>query len=123
MGSGGAAPEKCCGRYPRWARVARPVPMGQGPRSERRMAEEPIALGYYAAVLRRHSGLILGAGLATGLLAAVALGTARYEATAEVLIRPLNSASSPEIESERNVSTATERQIARSVDVAVIAAE
>jgi Mrp family chromosome partitioning ATPase len=86
------------------------------------MAEEPVELGYYGAVLGRNAGLVALVALLTGILAAVALGSSSYQATSEVLIRPINTASSSEIQSERTINTGTERQIATSVNVAELVA-
>jgi Mrp family chromosome partitioning ATPase len=88
------------------------------------MAEEPVELGYYTAVLRRHRWLVGGLAALGALVAVASMGSATYTATAEVVVRPLTTtAVGAAPEPDRVINTNTEQQIARSTAVAALAAE
>lgn len=87
------------------------------------MAEEPVELGYYGAVLRRHRWLVAAcAALGAVATAAVVGGEPTYTATAEVVVRPITTtATGSAAEPDRVINTSTEQQIARSTAVAELA--
>lgn len=88
------------------------------------MAEEPVELGYYGAVIRRHWGLVAGVSLLTGLIAATTFGSSRYVSTADVLVQPIATVGSTgEVQPDRAINTNTERAIAKSTAVATLVAE
>ena len=88
------------------------------------MAEEPVELGYYGAVIRRHWGLVAVISVLTGLVAAATFGSSRYVATADVLVQPIATVGSTgEVQPDRAINTNTERAIARSPAVAALVAD
>lgn len=86
-------------------------------------ADEPIELGYYGAVVRRHAVLVASIACVGAVGALVMLGGTKYSSSAEVLIKPISSAEAGNDRPDQLINTNTEQQIATSVAVAELAAD
>lgn len=89
------------------------------------MADEPIEIGYYGAVVRRYRLAIAGVAVVFGLAAAVALRSSGWEARADVLVQPITAPGSTavDVQPDRLINTLTEREVASSTAVANLAAQ